>query len=254
MDAFEPRTYRRQIAAPGLRAFRLVVGETDLHIQVAAADGAPGVAGEAPAGIRELALAATKQARQAIETEIVFRRDFRTSLAPLPVPGGATGLVRAMYDAAQRAGVGPMAAVAGAVAEHVGRRLAETCAEVIVENGGDIFLSGTAPRTVAVLAGRSPLSNKLGIKLPPVGALGVCTSSGTVGPSFSAGKADAALIIAADAAFSDAMASALGNRVRVAEDIQPAVEWAMTVPGVRQALVVMGDALGVAGEFELTGL
>lgn len=252
MSAFEPRTYRQRVAAHGLVGFRVVVGETDLHVQVTGDEDR--ASGSLVARQKAIAGEAAREARRAIEAEIALRREFLTSLAPLEARDDAPDIARSMYVAGRRAGVGPMAAVAGAIAEFVGRRLLEDSREVIVENGGDIFLSAARPRTAAVFAGHSPLSYKIGIKIPAGETLAVCTSSGTVGHSHSEGKADAAVIIANDAAFADAMATALGNRVKTAEDIEAAVSWASDTADVRQALVVLGDQVGIAGEFEVEGI
>jgi ApbE superfamily uncharacterized protein (UPF0280 family) len=244
MEVLEPRTYRAFTAAEGLEGFRIVLEETDLHIQT-----------DRPCDeLRELAWQEARTARQAIRTEITLRPEFLTSLSPLEPREGVAQIVREMYDAGLRAGVGPMAAVAGAVAQQVGRALLQKAQEVIVENGGDNFLSLKRTRTAAVYAGRSPLSMKVGLIVPAGTVVGMCTSSGTVGHSYSAGIADAALVAADDTAYADAMATALGNRVHGPEDVQGAVEWAMSQAGVRQALVICQDKLAVAGEFELTQL
>ncbi len=104
--------------------------------------------------------------------------------------------------------------------------------EVIVENGGDIFLKTSQAATVALYAGNSPLSLKVGILLAAaMTPLGVCTSSGTVGHSLSLGRADAACVLAADTALADAAATALGNRVKVPDDIPAALEWLSNTPG-----------------------
>lgn len=145
-----------------------------------------------------------------------------------------------------------MAAVAGAIAQAVGQALVPLSPEVIVENGGDIFLSLAAPVTVALLAGDSPLSLKVGLHLEADQTpLGVCTSSGTMGHSLSFGRADAACVVAADAALADAAATALGNRVKTAADIGPALEWLARVSGVRGGVVIIGDTLGAWGQVEL---
>lgn len=249
MSRYEPRTYRKRVAAEGLVGFRVTVAETDLLVQAAP----PPEAGDGWLDdMKQTARAAARRARRAIQTELALRPEFGTSMAPLRDRPGASGIVRTMYAAGRRAGVGPMAAVAGAVAEFVSRDLLGASGETIVENGGDIHLVSKQRRTVAVFAGRSPLSGKLGIAVPPPADLGVCTSSGTVGHSHSEGRADAAVVIADDCAFADAMATALGNRVRRPEDLPGAVEWALSVEGVRQALAIMGDALAVGGEFEVT--
>ncbi|MCA1989441.1 MAG: hypothetical protein LDL07_09915, partial [Desulfarculus sp.] len=84
--------------------------------------------------------------------------------------------------------------------------------------------------------------------------LAVCTSSGTVGHSLSLGRADAATILAKDAALADAAATALGNRVRTAADLATALDWAQGVPGVLGALVIKGSQLAAWGEVELVRL
>ena len=148
-----------------------------------------------------------------------------------------------------------MAAVAGALAERVGRALEPLSAEVIVENGGDIYLKVASPATVSLFAGKSPLSHRVGLKIDPeLTPLGVCTSSGTVGHSFSFGRADAACVLAPNAALADAAASALGNRVQQAGDIAAALEWAAALPDILGAVVIVGDKLGAWGRVELVPL
>ena len=240
-SSYQPRTYRQRMSAEGLVGFRVIVKETDLHIQ-------------AGRDLSEEAEEAVVAAREMLERHIAAHPEFRDSLEPLSVPGPLPALLQAMYEAARRAGVGPMAAVAGAVAEYVGRELLKHSEEVIVENGGDIFLATKIERVVAVEAGKSPLSGKVGLRIPAGSVLGICTSSGTVGPSLSFGKADAALIIAEDAAFADAAASTLGNRVQTPADIEGALEHMRELPGILQALVVIEDKLGTWGQYELTRL
>jgi len=252
MGTFEPRTYRRDMAGQDLVAFQTAQGETDLHIQVGLQGGNTR---EAALGhLKQMARETIRQARRHVQAEILLRRGFGTSLEPLPDRPGAPELIRQMEQAARRAGVGPMAAVAGAIAEAVGRALLAECDEVIVENGGDVFLCTRRQRTVAVYAGRSPLSNRVGVAIPATQTVGICTSSGMVGHSLSTGKADAALIVADDVAFADAAATALGNRITTASDIEPAIGWASQLAGVRQALAICGGAMGVWGQFEIEKL
>lgn len=235
---YQPRTYRQQINPENLVCFRVCVAETDLYLAAA----------------RDLtlpALQAVKRLRGELEDHLRQVPSFATSLEPLPEPPGLPPLLAAMYRASAVAEVGPMAAVAGAVAQGVGEALKGDSAELIIENGGDIYLTSRQPRRVAIQAGNSPLSGRLALLLPGGEPLGICTSSGTVGHSLSFGRADAAVVISADAALADAVATALGNRVKIARDIEPALEWAQQLSGVRQALVIVGDTLGVWGEFEL---
>jgi hypothetical protein len=160
-----------------------------------------------------------------------------------------------MVAAGAAAGVGPMAAVAGAIAAQVGQGLLAHSAEVIVENGGDVFLKTRQAATVAVYAGASPLSLAVGVR---VGGrerpCGVCTSSGTVGPSLSFGKADAVCVVSASCALADAAATAIGNRVQSGRDIPGAVEFGRSIRGVAGLAIIVGERLGVWGEVEIVAL
>lgn len=238
------RTYRRFAAAGVTRIpFQARVDTTDLYLR---AD-------------RDLAREAGEAAlrfRGEVEAHIAAVPAFATTLKPLEPPAGPLSLVvGAMYAAGRAAGVGPMAAVAGAIAGAVGRELRRRSREVLVENGGDLFLDLAQDAVVGIFAGASPFTGRLGLRVPAQDSpLGICTSSGTVGPSLSYGRADAATAIAADPALADAVATALGNRIHAPEDLQAAVEWAQTVPGVRGALAILGDRLAAAGEVELVEL
>jgi ApbE superfamily uncharacterized protein (UPF0280 family) len=160
-----------------------------------------------------------------------------------------------MTYAARKAGTGPMAAVAGAVAEYVGYGLLPESPEIIVENGGDLFVKVDDPVTIGIFAGNSPFSNRLGIRVTPGPlALGVCTSSASVGPSVSLGGADAAVIIARDVCLADAAASGLGNRVKRIRDLKSALSWAMSIKGVDGALAIIEDRVAAQGAIELVPL
>ena len=242
ISAHEPRTYRARMARPGLVGFRVAVRETELWV-LAARDFSPEV--------RELVI----QERQQLEAYIAGRPDFLTTLTPWPADPFAPPVVREMIEAAAAAGVGPMAAVAGALAARVGRQLLPLSPEVIVENGGDIFLAITQPATVALFAGKSPLSHRVGLKIDPsLSPLGVCTSSATVGHSLSFGRADAACVLAPSAALADAAATALGNRVQGPDTIAFALAWAAALPNILGAVIIVGEKLGAWGQVELVPL
>ncbi len=148
--------------------------------------------------------------------------------------------------------MGPMAAVAGTFSELVGNALMERSPEVIVENGGDIFINTVKERSIALFAGDSPLSGKVGIKISPGDCpLGVCTSSGKVGPSLSLGLAHAACIIAKSAALADAAATAAGNAVKAEGDVKAGLDIAAKIEGVLGAVIISGDKLGAWGKVEL---
>jgi ApbE superfamily uncharacterized protein (UPF0280 family) len=148
-----------------------------------------------------------------------------------------------------------MAAVAGAVAAGVGKRLLAFSEEVIVENGGDVFIHTREPVTVALFAGESPLSLRVGVQIDPAGeSMAICTSSGTVGHSLSRGNADAACVVARSAPLADAAATALGNRIQDRSDIDPGMEWARSIEGVLGVMIVVGDRIGVWGAVDLVPL
>lgn len=237
---YKPRTYRRWVKSDDLVSFEVVEAPTDLLIS-------------APKTLEPQARTAILNCRRDIETYIRRDPSFLTSLEPVRVADDAPAVVRAMADAAQAASVGPMAAVAGAVAEYVGRELLRSADQVIVENGGDIFLKTARKRTMGIYAGeRSPFTGKLSIVIEPSETgLGVCTSSGTVSHSLSLGNADAALIIADSAALADAAATAAGNRVKGPGDIDAALASMRSVKGIRGVLILAGNKMGSWGEIEL---
>ena len=238
-DAYQPRTYRHCIDSKDLMAFTVTVKETDLYIR-------------ATANLQRKALRLVLKYRQQLEKYIEQDPAFLTSLEPLPTPENAPHIVRRMIEATQQAGVGPMAAVAGAIAEHVGEELLAFSPEIIIENGGDIYLKLLKKRVVGIFAGESPLTGKIGIEIDPGDTpLGVCTSSGTVGHSLSFGKADAAVAIASSATLADAAATAIGNRVKQASDIASAIEFSQGIAGLRGALIIIGDKIGAWGEVKL---
>jgi ApbE superfamily uncharacterized protein (UPF0280 family) len=241
-ENYQPRTYRTRMARDGLVGFQVMVKETDLWVM-------------ASRDLRSLVREAVLQERAQLEAYIAAHPEFLTTLAPWPADPFAPLVVREMIQGASLTGVGPMAAVAGALAARVGEALAPFSPEVIVENGGDLYLKLLSPATVALFAGKSPLSHRVGLKIDPaLSPLGVCTSSGTVGHSLSFGRADAACVAARNAALADAAATALGNLVQDAGDIGAALKWAAGLPEILGAVVIVGDKLGVRGQVELAPL
>ncbi len=231
--------YRRRVSPQGLVGFVVSIAESDLHISAAN-------------DLSAKAAEALHLVRSEIEAHIRRHPGFEASLDPLPDDDEAPPVVARMLSAGQRAGTGPMAAVAGAVAEAVGRALLSASPDMIVENGGDLFVAGRQPRVSAVFAGDSALSMKLGLRVPAEeDGIGVCTSSGTVGHSLSHGRADAALVISPDVCLADAAATAFGNRIKLPEDLPAALEWVKSVAGVSGALAIVGEDLAAWGEVEL---
>lgn len=193
--------------------------------------------------------------RSIIDEYIRNNKSFEKSLVPvIAVPGAPIQIVR-MCNAAKAANVGPMAAVAGAFAEYVGLELTKYSEQIIVENGGDVFIKTNIPRTVAINAGNSPLSMKIGIVVQPSRKpIAICTSSGTVGHSKSFGRADAAVVVSHDTCLADACATRLGNEIKSKEDIEDALNMIMRVDGVKGAVAVLAKTCGAVGQIELKNL
>ncbi|MEW6173412.1 MAG: UPF0280 family protein [Bacillota bacterium] len=241
---YAKRAYRALFRENDLTFFQVKVKETDLCI---------GVRTERfTTDLVWLIEKTVKEERARLEAYIEKDPVFLKTLEPHRVLPDAPGIAVSMADAATAAGVGPMAAVAGAFSDMAGRLLARYSRDVVVENGGDIYFKSTRKRTVGIFAGPSPLSNKVAVEIMPGQTpLGICTSSGTVGHSLSLGRADAAVILAATATLADAAATATGNLVQTAADIEKALAFARSIPGVTGAIVVTGENLGAWGKVKL---
>ncbi len=235
----EPRTYRHWVEDKDLISFKVIVKETDLYIR-------------ALSNLQRKAYKLVLKYRRILERYIEQHPIFLTSLEPIPIRGDAPHIVKQMAEAGERAGVGPMAAVAGAIADFVGTELSAFSPEVIIENGGDIYLKSSSRRVIGIYAGKSPLSGKIGLEINGGDTpIGISTSSGTVGHSLSFGKADAATVIAESATLSDAVATAIGNVVKEPADIASAIEFGKTIPGVRGIVIIIGDNMGLWGQVKL---
>jgi ApbE superfamily uncharacterized protein (UPF0280 family) len=239
---YEERVYRDLVKTDDLVKFEVIVKETDLLVR-AKSD-----------LFRETRESVLKHRRQ-IEAYIEVNPEFQRSLIPLKEDPYAPEIVQEMIRTSRLAQVGPMAAVAGAMAESVSKDLLKLSKEVVVENGGDIYLATFRERTIGIFAGDSPLSLKIGIVIGPEDSpVGVCTSSGTVGPSISFGKADAVCILSKSAALADAAATAVGNIVREKNDIELGLERGKEIEGVLGTLIIVGEKMGVWGNVTLTRL
>jgi ApbE superfamily uncharacterized protein (UPF0280 family) len=191
--------------------------------------------------------------RRHLEDYIRSKPDFRSTLLPFPEDLFAPEIARRMISATRLFGVGPMAAVAGTIAECVGGDLLQFSHEVIVENGGDIFLRTTRPVTVSILAGGSPLSNKFGVIVHPHQMpAGICTSSATVGHSLSLGAADAVCIVAESPSTADAAATSLGNRITSRRTVKREIESIKECEAIKGGIVIIDKTMAAWGDIELT--
>lgn len=231
---YTTRFYRKWTRTSPLRRFRATDGSSDLEIA-------------AGCDCTETACRLLRRARGAVEDRIGRDPHFGTSLAPLPVSGREPEPVASMLRAGREWDVGPMAAVAGSIAGFVGRGLSGR-GPVVVENGGDIYARGPGKLVVRLYAGEeSPFGRVVEFCVDASGGVGVCTSSGRVGPSLSLGRADAVTVVAHNPATADAAATALANRVAFSADVEGAVEAAVSAPSVRGAMACCGGRMAVWG-------
>jgi ApbE superfamily uncharacterized protein (UPF0280 family) len=239
---YESRFYRHWIKDDDLVSFELAVKQTDLYIR-------------SRRNLKDKALDSVLKHRRSLESYIGQHPLFLTTLEPYRAEAGAPVIVKEMARISQLADVGPMAAVAGAIAEAVGRDLLAYSPEVIVENGGDIFLRTSKKRLVGIYAGQSSFTKSIALEIMPRETpLGICTSSGTVGHSLSLGCADAVIVLSPSTALADAVATALGNIVKGADDIPRAIEKAESIEGLRGLVVIVGDKMGVWGKVKIVPL
>lgn len=186
--------------------------------------------------------------RQELDAYITRDRGFQVSFEPVKLKPRAPEIARIMAAAAEKAGVGPMAAIAGAVSELLVREaVKEGVRWIIAENGGDICLYGDRDFVISLHAGESPLSNKIGFSLNPgKKAYGVCTSSASVGHSISLGKSDAVTVFARSATVADAFATAIGNNVR---EVKDGIEFAKEFigNGIDGVVIIKGSEIGKVG-------
>ena len=236
---YEPRTYRHWIKDKDLCLFNVVVKETDLYIS-------------ASSNLQRKAYKLVHKYRAPLEKYIEQHPSFLTSLEPVSVDKNAPNIVRSMAEAAEKAGVGPMAAVAGAIAEFVGNELSDFSLEVIVENGGDIYLKSLKKRTIGIYAGKSPLTGKIGLEISWQDTpLGICTSSGTVGHSLSFGKSDAVIVLSKSTTLADAVATATGNLIKEPDDIPIGIEFAKGINGIKGVVIIKDNDMGIWGEVKI---
>ena len=188
--------------------------------------------------------------RRTLEDYIDRHPDFRHSLEPLELCTNAPEVAQRMAQAARLVGVGPMAAVAGAMAQCAGEAGLEAGArEAIVENGGDIYLRAAEPVTIGLDTGRAKLTNRLAFSLQAHDTpISICSSSGQMGHSESLGECDLATVVAADAALADAAATQAANLVRIAEDVDPALERITAIEGIDGVMIVKDERVGLAGQ------
>ncbi len=191
-----------------------------------------------------------KRNYQELEFYVRDNTKFLHTLTPIPTPE-KPHVAKLMALSAEKAGVGPMAAVAGVIADlAVEDMKREGCEVAVVEDGGEISASSNRPIDVAVAAGEEPLSRRFGFRLTEF-PIGVATSSGRFSHALSFGDAEAATVFCKNAALADAAATAVGNVVK-GEDAQAGIQAGiirgLSIEGVEGVLVVYKGQVGTAGK------
>lgn len=244
---FVERTYRKYVAEDNrFEYFNVSYLQTDLLIAV-----------DKGSYIQEMEIFIYEQIvnyRRIIENYIKRNKQFLKSFVPISLTSESPKIVEQMIKAGFKAGTGPMAAVAGAFSQFIGKQIIErySVQELIIENGGDIFLKIIKPINISVFAGKSVLSQKVGIIIPPkYSPVGVCTSAGTIGHSISFGKADAVMIVCKDTLLADALATTYANCVKSKDDVDIIINKIKNNRNVISALIIKDDLIGYTGELEL---
>lgn len=193
-----------------------------------------------------------KRYREQLEDYIKADPIFKFTFNPISVRDNAPEIARVMAKVGKKCGVGPMAAVAGTIAEFVGSELLSLSYQVIVENGGDIFMKIGKKRRVSIFAGESPLNQHIALEIEPWQTpLGICTSSGTVGPSFSYGKADAVTVVSKSTPLADAAATAIGNIMRDEKDIPKGIKLAQSIDDLEGVVIIVREKIGIWGNLKI---
>jgi ApbE superfamily uncharacterized protein (UPF0280 family) len=213
-----------------------------------------GISSECKAeGFEDAVLEKMKEIRLLLNQYIHSFPLFNTSFKPLNIENCDPPIIKKMKVAGLAAGTGPMAAVAGLIAEEIGLFISDHFSpdEIIIENGGDIYISLKNDMVISIDSGGNNKFGSLGIIVnPEYSPLGICTSSGMFGHSISLGKADSVTVACRSTPLADAWATSIGNRVQQAEDIEKAIE--LFRDEFLSLICIKDDKIGIKGCLELT--
>ncbi|MFY9402559.1 MAG: UPF0280 family protein [Candidatus Omnitrophota bacterium] len=242
VSKFQRRFYRDWVRDKGLYITQIIAKETDIRITT----NKPLEKKSAEERIRSYRW----------EIERYIQRDYRflTALRPLSVELNAAPIIKKMSDESKKANVGPMATVSGAICEFLGFELLKKgYKDVIIENGGDIFLKSRKARLIGIYSGRSKIWENLCLKIKPKDTpIGICTSSGTIGHSLSFGQADSVVILSKSTSLADAVATATCNRINFKQDLQGALDFARKIKGVLGVVIILKNNLVSWGKVEFS--
>ena len=235
------RHYRQQYTRhDGEQAFQVVVEETDLHV-TACCD----LTQEVGAYVAEL--------RGQLKAFISLHPEFQESLTPVAVPERSSEIIKRMANATAIAGVGPMAAVAGTISQMVCERFADYSSELVVENGGDVFMMSTKNRVAGLLPDPHSSATVGVVVHAKEFPVAICSSSATIGHSLSLGKGELVAVRSIDGSLADACATALCNTIKNARDVEKVTEQAEAFAqyGIEGVFAQCDGRIGLWGKMEL---
>ncbi|MDR2549584.1 MAG: UPF0280 family protein [Desulfobulbus sp.] len=187
--------------------------------------------------------------RRKLERYIGRHPEFLTALVPVALLDDPPEAALRMAAASELTGLGPMAAVAGTLAQlGVEAAMAAGCSEAIVENGGDIFVHSDREVTIGLYAGDNAIAGKLALRLDPADLpLALCSSSSKMGHSLSFGRCDLATVAAKDAALADAAVTLVCNLITKERDLTPVLDRVGAIAGIDGILAVKDGKIGLWG-------
>lgn len=187
--------------------------------------------------------------RKLIENYIKKDPFFLSTLKPHKVKKSAPEIVKLMAQGAKTANVGPMASVAGTIAEFIAKKLIQKGTKIaVVENGGDIFAITNKEIIIGLFSGQNKIAEKLAFKLNKNNTpLAICSSSSLLGHSISFGKCDLATVFSKKSYIADAVATAVGNKVKEIKDIQKTLNWAIKLKDVQGVIIIKDHKIGMIG-------
>ncbi|MDI9593765.1 MAG: UPF0280 family protein [Atribacter sp.] len=239
MVEYVERFYRKTVKPSDLISFDVKIKESDLMIY-------------AHSDLSQFSYSLLDKERRSLEAYIRYKPQFQESLVPIDVDDFAPPICKIMAESVKKARVGPMAAVAGAVNDRLANELLSKTTELIIENGGDLFIRSLRERVIAIYVGEnSPFKSHIGLLISPGKTYGVATSSGKIGHSLSFGEADAVTIVAHSSSVADAWATSIGNLIHSKKDVEKALKYCENIQEIIGVVVVFQDVLGVRGDIQL---
>ena len=246
MKEYKDRIYREHFRDDRWKGFVVKYKETDVWVGIHQ--------NSFRADMPDFTRKTVEKLRNSMDRYLMMDAQYATTLLPYQARENAPQMLKQMSEISYKSGIGPMSAVAGAFALHIAEELKKRfdIHEIIVENGGDIYADIKEDIDISIFAGSSPLSEKVGLQIEAKESpLGICTSSGTVGPSLSFGKADAVMIVCQDVLLADSYATAFANQIQSSSDIPHVLEMINRKKEILSALLIKDDKMGVTGKFKM---